>query len=29
MEPFDRLRAGSWNDWNTIAYLNGLNGLNV
>jgi|GEM_PF-3972458 hypothetical protein len=29
MEPFDRLRAGFWNDSKTIAYLNGLNGLNV
>jgi hypothetical protein len=29
MEPFDRLRAGFWNDWNTIAYLNDWNVLNV
>jgi hypothetical protein len=29
MEPFDRLRAGLWNDWNTLANLNERNVLNV
>jgi hypothetical protein len=28
MEPFDRLRANLWNDWNTLANLNDWNVLN-